>query len=154
MTVTPTASTAPTTTRELFALILRRMLVVTVAVTVLAAVAGWLLAQSSGLWGAFIGGGIGLLFCGTTVASMVLGDGKSPQFLAVVVLGGWLAKMILILIVLVVIRNLTFYDKYVLAATLGAIVIASLAVEVLAIKSARIPVVDTTPASQDVPPAS
>jgi len=132
------------TLRELFAQILRRMLVATVAITLVGAVVGRFLSDpgSSGVWGALIGGGIGLLFCGATVVSMALGEGRSPQFLAVVVLGGWLAKMVVIIVVLVILRDLTFYDKYVLAGTLGAIVVASLAIEVLAIRSARIPIVD------------
>lgn len=146
MTDTTTPTSPAATLGQLFASILRRMLVVTVAITAAGALAGWLASDSRGVWGALIGGGIGLLFCGTTVVSMVVAEGKSPQLLAIVVLGSWLAKMILIIIVLVVLRNMTFYDKYVLAATLGAIVIASLAIEMLAIKSARIPLVDVPPA--------
>lgn len=132
---------------QLFASILRRMLIVTLVITVIAAGLGWLLADSIGLWGALIGGGIGLLFCGTTVVSMVVAEGKSPQFLAIVVLGSWLVKMLVIIIALAVLRNMTFYDRYVLAATLGAIVISSLTIEMLAIKSARIPLVDVPPAT-------
>lgn len=144
---TPAHSGPPVTLGQLFASILRQMLLVTLAITVLAAALGWFLADSRGLWGALIGGGIGLLFCGTTVVSMVVAEGKSPQFLAIVVLGSWLVKMLVIIIVLAVLRNMAFYDRYVLAATLGAIVIASLTIEMLAIKSARIPLVDVPPAA-------
>lgn len=146
------AANAPTTLGELFAQILRRMLVMTILVTIVGAILGWFVSDTAGLWGAFIGGLIGLVFCATTVISMQVGEGRSPQFLATVVLGGWLVKMLVIIIVLAVLRSMTFYDKYVLAATLGGIVIGSLAIEVLALQSARIPLVQVPPPGEEAEP--
>lgn len=150
-TSTPVATSDPaTSTRALFAQILRRLVVVTAGVTALAVVVGLIWAGSPGMWGAVLGGVVGVIFCLTTVASMLLAEGRSPQYLAIAVLGGWLAKMVVILVILAVLRGQDFYDKVVLAGTLGAIVVASLAIEMLAVRSARIPAVTPASRAQDV----
>lgn len=136
---------APTRTlRQLFLTMLRRLMFATLVITVVAALVGGLTTGTAGLWGALIGGVVGLLFCATTVVTMAMSEGRSPQYLAVAVLGGWLAKMVVIIVVLVVLRPLDFYDRYLLAGTIAAIAIASLTVEMLAVRSARIPVVETS----------
>ncbi|PWD52172.1 hypothetical protein C8046_17540 [Serinibacter arcticus] len=143
----PARSGPPTTLRAVLAGILRHVAVVTAAVTVLGAVVGLLTSGTPGLWGALLGGVVGIIFCLTTVVTMLVSEGRSPQFLAVAVLGGWLAKMIVIVALLMVLRGFDFYDRYVLAGTLGVIVIASLVVEMRAVTSARVPVVE--PRAQD-----
>lgn len=138
----PAVSTAPTTLKGVLSRILRQVAVVTVVVTVLGAVVGLLTLGSTGLWGALLGGVVGVVFCVTTVVTMLVSEGRSPQFLAVAVLGGWLAKMILIVAMLAVLRGMDFYDRYVLAGTLAAIVLAALVIEARAVMTARVPVVD------------
>lgn len=138
---------ATSTLLDVLRRILRRLAVATLAITGVGVVVGLLVADGPGAWGAVLGGVVGVVFCVTTVVTMLLGEGRSPQYLAVAVLGGWLVKMIVIVAILAVLRDLTFYDKYVLAGTLGAIVVASLAIELLAVWSARIPVV--TPGTSD-----
>lgn len=145
--MTSPSSTHPTTVGALMAQILRRLAVATAVVTVLGVVAGLLLVGMPGLWGAVIGGAIGVIFCLTTVITMKMSEGRSPQFLAAAVLGGWLAKMAVIIVILAVIKDLTFYDRVVLVVTLVAIVLASLVIEMLAVRAARIPVVE--PAAGD-----
>lgn len=140
--MTTSTSTAPTTLKAVLARILRLVAVVTVAVTVIAAVIGFLTQGTPGLWGALLGGVVGIVFCLTTVATMLVSEGRSPQFLAVAVLGGWLAKMIVIVAMLAVLRGYDFYDRYVLAGTLVVIVVASLVIEMRAVMSARVPVVE------------
>ncbi len=137
----PTSAPA-TTLRGVLSRILRQVAVVTVVVTVLGAVVGLLAVGPTGLWGALLGGVVGVVFCVTTVVTMLVSEGRSPQFLAVAVLGGWLAKMIVIVAMLAVLRDLVFYDRFVLAGTLVAIVLASLVIEMRAVTTARVPVVD------------
>ena len=141
-TAAPTPSSAPTTLKGLLGRILRQVAVVTVAVTVIGAIIGLATQGSAGLWGALLGGVVGVIFCISTVVTMLISEGRSPQFLAAVVLGGWLAKMLVIIVMLAILRDLTFYDKYVLAGTLVAIVLASLAIEMRAVMTARVPIVE------------
>lgn len=138
----------PTSLGSLMAQITRRLLIATGAITVVALLVGGILDGAAGGWGAAIGGAVGLIFCLTTVISMRMSEGRSPQFLAVAVLGGWLAKMAIIIVILAVLQDLTFYNRYVLVGTLLTIVCASLAIEMLAIRGARIPVVEPAPSDE------
>ena len=142
-TSTAPTSTAPTTLRGVLAIALRQIVIVTIAVVVIGVAVGALTAGLPGVWGALLGGVVGIVFCLTTVVTMLRSEGRSPQYLAALVLGGWLAKMLIIIVMLAVLQNMTFYNKYVLAATLVVIVLASLVTEVRAVLSARITVVET-----------
>lgn len=135
-------STAPSPLTSALRQILRHIAVVTVVVTVLAAVVGLIASGTPGLWGALLGGLVGVIFCATTVVTMLVSEGRSPQFLAMAVLGGWLAKMLVIIILLAVLRGFDFYDRYVFAGTMVVIVLASLVIEMRAVTRARIPLVE------------
>src|SRR5699024_11752996 len=104
----------------------RRLLLVSAVIAVLASGVGYLVAGLPGVWAALIGAGISLAFTGTTVASMYLVAGRSPELLQIVLLGGWLVKMALLVIVLVWLREQTFYHKGVFVATLVVVVVAAL----------------------------
>lgn len=140
----PSPSAHPRTVGDLMSQILRRLIVATGIIVVVAVIAGLVFAGTAGLWGALLGGIVGVVFCLTTVISMKLSEGRSPQYLAVAVLGGWLAKMALIIAMLAVLQDLTFYNRYVLVATLVAIVLASLTIEMLAVRAARIPTIQAS----------
>lgn len=118
---------------------LRELVVATALIGVVGVVGGWFLAGTAGMLGALLGVGVGLLFCGTTLVSMLVTVHRPLAVLATVVLGTWLVKMIIIVAVFAVIRGLSFYDKYVFAATLVAIVLTSTAIDVRAVLQARIP---------------
>ncbi|ACQ79551.1 conserved hypothetical protein [Beutenbergia cavernae DSM 12333] len=122
--------------------ILRRLLVVSAIIVVLGAVVGLLVAGTAGLWGALLGAVAAALFCGTTLLSMILAVGREPTFMAAIVLGMWLLKMVLIIALLIIIDPMTFYDRYVFAGVLVAVVLASLALDVHGITTARIPNVE------------
>lgn len=119
--------------------ILRGLLVATAVIGVLAVVVGLLVDGSAGLWGALLGVGVALVFCGTTALSMLVALHRPPSFLAVIVLGSWLVKMILLIVLLAAIGDLTFYNRYVFVAVLFAVVLASLVIDVRAVLTARIP---------------
>lgn len=123
--------------------ILRRLAIATGIITLAGIIVGLVVDGVAGLWGAGIGGVVGVIFCLTTVVSMRLAEGRSPQYLAIVVLGGWLAKMAVVIVILAVLQDMTFYNRYLLVGTLVAIVLASLTIEMLAVRGARIPTVDT-----------
>lgn len=119
--------------------ILRGLLVATAVIGVVAVVVGLLVDGVTGLWGALLGVGVALAFCGTTALSMLVALHRPPSILAGIVLGSWLVKMILLIGLLAVIQDLTFYNRYVFVAVLFAVVLASLAIDVRAVLTARIP---------------
>lgn len=128
--------------QRLFSRILREVLVATAAITVLGFVVGYLVSGLSGLLGAVLGVGAAVLFSTITVLTMRAVVGKPPTTIAAVVLGTWLAKMIVLVVALAVLADQTFYDKYVFATVLFAVVIASMVVDVRAVMQARIPNAD------------
>ena len=131
---------------SVFRTALRDMLVLLAVLTVLGIGLGYLLAGLPGVWGALIGIGLALLFSGTTVLSMLLTARSAPTTMAAVVMGAWLAKVIVLIAVLAIIRDEDFYHRGVLAAVLFAGVIGSALLDLRAVRGGRVPYV--MPASE------
>jgi len=121
---------------------LRHMLWLLGALLVLGVGIGWLVAGSKGVWGALIGVGLALVFSGTTVVAMLRTVHSSPQTMAAVVMGTWLAKVVVVIVVLALIRDADFYSKPVLAVVLLVGVLGSAYLDYRAVYSARLPYVE------------
>ena len=146
----PATRSAHDPVRAVFRTALRDMLVLLAALAVLGLGIGYAVAGVAGMWGAVIGVGLALLFSGTTVASMLLTSRAPATTMAAVVMGGWLAKVVVLIAVLAVIRDEDFYHRGVLAAVLFAGVIGSALLDLRAVKVGRVPYV--TPASDGSEP--
>lgn len=118
------------------ALLLTALTVVGVGVG--AIVDGW-----AGVWGALIGVGLAAVFSGTTVVAMLRTVHAPPQTMALVVMGSWLAKVLVVIVVLAVIKDLDFYNKAVLAVVLLAGVLGSAYIDYRAVSRGRVPYVET-----------
>ena len=140
---TPTPGEDPV--RAVFRTALRDLLVFDAALAVLGVATGWLVAGESGLWGAVLGAGLILVFSGTTVVSMLKTATASATTTAAVVLGSWLAKMLVLLVALVVLRQYDFYDNRVLGAVLAVGVIGAALVDYRAVVRGRVPNVTPGP---------
>jgi hypothetical protein len=126
---------------SVFRTALRDMLVLLGVLTVLGIGLGYAVAGTPGVWGALIGIGLALLFSGTTVASMLLTARAPATTMAAVVMGAWLAKVIVLIAVLLVLRDQDFYHRGVLAAVLFAGVIGSALLDLRAVRGGRVPYV-------------
>jgi hypothetical protein len=126
---------------SVFRTALRDMLLLLAVLTVLGIGLGYLVAGLPGVWGALIGIGLALLFSGTTVASMLVTARAPATTMAAVVMGAWLAKVVVLIAVLVVIRDEDFYHRGVLAVVLFAGVIGSALLDLRAVKGGRVPYV-------------
>jgi hypothetical protein len=126
---------------SVFRTALRDMLVLLGVLTVLGIGLGYAIAGMPGVWGALIGIGLALLFSGTTVASMLVTARAPATTMAAVVMGAWLAKVVVLIAVLVVLRDQDFYDRGVLAAVLFAGVIGSALLDYRAVRVGRVPYV-------------
>ncbi|QEO10373.1 hypothetical protein [Protaetiibacter larvae] len=117
------------------------------ALAVLAAVVGWFVAQAPGLIGGLIAAAVAFVFLGLTAASILLaqrvtaGDPGSPVFFGIV-LGTWLLKLVLFLVLVIWLRGQPWLNPYVFFGTIIVAVIGSLAVDVLAFQRARVPYAD------------
>ncbi|WBU38285.1 hypothetical protein [Homoserinibacter sp. YIM 151385] len=116
------------------------------AVAVLGSIVGFLVAGMPGLAAALIAAGAVALFLGLTAASILIaarvtaGDPGSPLFFGIV-LGAWLLKLVLFLVLTIWLRGQAWLDPYVFFVTVVVAVLGSLVVDVLAFQRARVPYV-------------
>ncbi|AWB83826.1 hypothetical protein [Corynebacterium liangguodongii] len=104
-----------------------------------ASLMGWGAARGlPGIWavlmGAVIGGGFVLL----TALTVLVTSASSPTTTMAVVLGGWLVKMVVLVLVLMLIRDLTFYDHLAFGVTTIAALIIVLGVEAWGVITTRV----------------
>ncbi len=121
---------------------LRDMTILIVAVTVLGTVVGALVAGVPGVWGALIGAGIALVFSGATALSMLRTARSDMRTMAAVVMGTWLGKVVVVVVVLAILRDMDFYDRGVLAVVVAVGVIGSALLDYRAVSQGRLPYVE------------
>jgi hypothetical protein len=121
---------------------LRDGLILVAALAVLGSLVGLLVAGLPGLWGGLIGAAIAAFFCGTTVWSMLYTVGKGATTMGAVVMGSWLAKMVVLIAVLVVLTQFDFYDRVVLFVVLLVGAVGSALLDYRAVKNGRITYVE------------
>lgn len=83
---------------------------------------GYLLAGMPGLWGGLMGFGISFVFFTITAVLAVATARLQPQWLGLAVMGSWLIKIIALIVILAVIRDLDFYDP---AVFFGALLVTT-----------------------------
>ena len=127
--------------------VLRRALalgaVVAVAIAVVTAVVGLLVAGTSGVLSALVGAAFAVLFLGVTAVSLLVagrfqGLGTNAFFAAL--LAGWLVKFVVFLVAMLALRGQPWISPGVLFASIVATVLASLVVDAVVVSRARIPV--------------
>lgn len=91
-----------------------------------------------GIWGVLIGAAIGGGFVLLTAASVLFTSSTNPATTGAVVLGSWLLKIVVLIVVLALIRDLTFYDRTALMVTTVLALIVVLATEVWGVITARV----------------
>ena len=80
-----------------------------------------------------IGGGFVLL----TAISVLATSNSTPTTTMAVVLGGWLIKMVVIVLILLGLRNATFYDSTAFGVTTIAALVVALGAEAMGVLSVR-----------------
>lgn len=116
------------------------------AIAVVGSVVGALVSELPGLLSALIGAGMGFVFLAVTAASILLadritkGDLLSPVFFALV-LGAWLLKFVVFLVLVFTLREASFVDPVVLFVTLVIAVLGGLVTDLVAVSRGRVPYV-------------
>lgn len=126
------------------------------AIAVVGSVVGALVSELPGLLSALIGAGMGFVFLAVTAASILLadritkGDLLSPVFFALV-LGAWLLKFVVFLVLVFTLREASFVDPVVLFVTLVIAVLGGLVTDLVAVSRGRVPYVSdiTLPGSSE-----
>lgn len=128
--------------------------ILTVTIAVVGSIVGYLVAGSAGLVSALIGAGLTALFMGFTSLSILLaarvtnGEASSTLFFGIV-LGVWLLKFVVFIVILVLLRDQPFIEPLVLFFSILVAVIGSLVVDVVAYLGARVPYVGSIPLPGD-----
>lgn len=108
-------------------------------------VLGQVIAGTAGVWGAAIGMGIAVGFFAITVAVALGTASMDVTALGAAVLGSWLVKMILLIVVLALLRDADFYSRPVLFAALLIGTIGALVLEAVVVTRTRVPYTETRP---------
>jgi len=136
-----TGEHATTAERAVLRKALRDTLILVGALVVLGGGIGLLVAGLPGLWGALVGAAIAAFFCATTIWSMLRTVGSSPTRMAAFVMGAWVAKIVVLIVVLALLQGATFYAPWVLIAVLAVGAIGSALLDYRAVSSGRVPYV-------------
>lgn len=100
---------------------------------------GWGVAAGlPGVWGALIGSAIGGGCAVLTAASVVLTSKSAPTTMAAVILGGWLLKVLLVLITLSALQSVDFYHHWALFLTTVLSLVTVLGSEVWGITRSKV----------------
>lgn len=127
-------------------LALRYGAVVAGVVAIGGGVVGYLVSGLPGLLGGLVGAALAAVYLGLTAGSMLLagkvsrGDGTSPVFFGVV-LGVWVLKLIVFVLVAIWLRGQDWMDPRVFFGAVIVAVIGSLVADILAYQRARVPYV-------------
>ncbi|WP_196804613.1 hypothetical protein [Cellulomonas sp. URHD0024] len=140
----------PNGTDQVFRQALRDMLVLLGVLTVVGVLVGYLVDGMEGVWGALIGVLVALIFSGTTVVSVWRTSRSAPTTMLAVLMGAWLGKIVVVIVVLASIRHLDFYNARVLAIVLMVGVIGSAILDARAVQRGRITYFDEEPAETGV----
>lgn len=127
--------------------VLKRILaygvLVAAVIAVVGAVLGGIFAGGTGVVSALIGTAMALVFTGITALSIILANRFAGSELYVgaffcIVMGGWLLKFIVFLILVVVLSGQPWLDMLVLFLSIIAGVIGSLIVDVVVVMKSRV----------------
>lgn len=115
--------------------------------TIVGSLLGWLFADTPGLYGALLGAAVGGGFILFTALGVLL-TSKLPALTAgAVLLGTWLLKMILAIVVLAVLKPLDFYDKTSLVLVMVMALVIVLGAETYGVLGTKTPYVEPVPSS-------
>lgn len=113
-------------------------------ILVVSSVLGYVFAGLPGLWGGVVGTLMAVVFMGITAGSILVANrfAGSDLFVGIffgIVLGGWLLKFVVFIVLVLLLRDASWLDPMVVFLSLVAGVIASLVVDVLVVAKSRLP---------------
>ncbi|MEV6071792.1 hypothetical protein AB0L82_35080 [Nocardia sp. NPDC052001] len=110
---------------------------------VVSAILSSIIAGVPGLWGALIGSAIGGGFILTTAASVLFSAKIESGLQGIVILGSWVGKLVLALVVVAILRKFDFYSPTALFLTVVGALLIVLGAETYGLLRQRVPTVQT-----------
>lgn len=139
--------TTASTSTTVLARIIRYGAVLAAAIAALGSIAGWFADGSRGVLGALIGAAIAFVFTAVTAASIILatrvtgGDVLNPAYFGIV-LGGWVLKFAVFIVLVILLRDQQWVNTVVLFLAIVVSVLGSLVIDVIVVARSRVPYVD------------
>lgn len=113
-----------------------------IVLVVISSILGAIFAGLPGLWGALIGAAIGGGFILTTAASVLLSARIESGLQGVVLLGSWVGKLLVAVIVVAVLQNFDFYSRPTLFLTVVGALLVVLGAETYGLLRQRVPIIE------------
>lgn len=129
----------PNSTSALFAKVLKLSAALIGAIAVIGGITGWLIAAGPGLISALIGAAMALVFTSMTAISVWLGGKLSLGGFFGAVLGGWVVKLVIFIVLVASLKGADFIVGPILFFCVVASVLGSLALDAVAVTRSRIP---------------
>jgi len=103
----------------------------------------------AGLWGALLGAAIGGGFILTTVVAVLWGAKLPPTMAGAVMLGSWVGKLLILLVVVLVLNQFEFFDRVALFLTVVGALIIVLGAETYGVVRQKVPYVTVQESESD-----
>jgi len=132
-----------TTSAEIFKTVIFQGLILSAAIAAIGGVVAYLAVGASGLFSALIGAGIAVAFTTLTSLAVWLGGKLSLGGFYGVVLGGWLLKVIVFIVILAILNHTDGISRPTIFFTIVASVLGGLAIDAIAVLRSRVPVVES-----------
>ena len=130
------------TNPKLFRAVLIQGSVLTGLIAVVGALIGGFTAGMPGVAGSLIGAAITLLFTSLTALAVWFGSRQSLAVFYGVVLGGWLVKIALFMVLIAYLRGLAGIDRMAFFLSVVASIIGTLAIDTRLVLRSRIPIIE------------
>lgn len=132
----------PNPTEQLFSRILKQGALLIGGIAVIGGIVGFLIAATAGLVSALIGAAMALVFVSMTALSIWLGGKLSLGGFFGVVLGGWIVKLLLFIVLVLLLKGAAFIVGPILFVAIVISVIGSLALDAIVVVKTRIPTIN------------
>lgn len=127
---------------DLYRRAIRLSSIALVGLAAVGAAVGAVLDGSAGAIAAVVGAAVAALGAISTQVAMLIGHTRSPQALAGIVLFAFLGKMLILIVALLVLQGIDGFNRPIFAVVTITCLVATLAIEVDALRRARVPYVD------------
>ncbi|TFC69405.1 hypothetical protein E3O45_17235 [Cryobacterium sp. TMS1-20-1] len=143
-----TSTNTPAPTQPTSIPVLRRILIygvyVAVAIAVIGSIVGFVVDGGTGVLSALIGTAMSVAFMGITAGSILLANRVAGNESAIggffgIIMGGWLLKFVVFLVLLVLLQDRAWIQPMVLFFCIIAGVIGSLVVDAVVVMKSRMP---------------
>ncbi|MDI6942508.1 MULTISPECIES: hypothetical protein [Microbacterium] len=152
-------SPSPVSSTPVLRAAIRWSVIATLVIAIVGGAIGFLVAGADGLWSALAGALVAAVFLILTSVSVLVanrwfGDPLYVQIFFGIVLGGWFLKLIVFIGALFLLRGQPWLEPVVFFVAIVASVVASLVVDVIVVRTMRIPhVSDVALPGEDAPDA-